>query len=295
MVLMVVVAYWYLRIRTAADIRKRRLILSTVIVFYVLYLGLTRRLIRILYCIHIDDVTDGTSPEDVFDGKYWTEDTDIQCYTGSHGILVVSLVIPMLLMVSIAFPIMTAWVLLKRKRNGTLRDYKSKQTFGFMFRGYKDDYVFWDGIIMLRKAVLALVVGFGYPLGATLQGAISSFVLFVSAQTQLYFSPFSKKFSHLNIVETVSLTITVTTFLAGIFLNDDKLTDGGRIAIAVFVILTIVSFTLFCFGSFSVNLLRIFRLDLEDAGVQFEETDRGIGITTKWLSLKYSNVFSRFT
>ena len=92
MVLVILVVFWYRKLRRAFDVRKRRAILSAMVIFYVSYLGLTRRLIRILYCVRI---TDGTSPDDIYEDRYWTEDTAVKCYTDSHAALVGVLVIPM--------------------------------------------------------------------------------------------------------------------------------------------------------------------------------------------------------
>jgi len=265
------------------------MILSAVVVLYISYLGVTRRLIRILYCI---EIIDGTTPDDTSKETYWTEDTAIKCYTGSHGILVAALVIPMVAIVSIAFPILSAWVLIRRRRLGTLREFKSKETFGFMFRGYRDEYVFWDSIIMLRKALLALVVGFGYPLGVNLQGAIASLILFVSAQIQLWLSPVAGKYSSLNAAETFSLTISAITFLAGIFLNDDKLTDGGRIVIAVSVISMIVVFSLYVLVTLLVNFVKLCRLDLEEAGIDLRESEVNGMAIYKWTRFKLTKAVS---
>ena len=163
-----------------------------------------------------------------------------------------------------------------------------------MFRGYKDEYVFWDSIIMLRKALLALIVGFGYPLGVTLQGAIASFILFVSVQIQLYATPFAKKFSILNHMEAFSLAISATTFSSGVFMNEEKLKHEGRIFVAVFVVFLIIAFTCFTAGYVYVTFIGWCRLDLEEDGIQLEEVELCGIILKKWASHRTTTFFRRF-
>lgn len=283
--------YWYRMLRRAKYVRFRRTVLSLVVVLYVSYVGLTRRMIRILYCI---DINDGTSPDDVFKDRYWTEDTTVKCYTGSHAYLVGLLVVPMLALLSIAFPSVSAFVLVRQKISKTLHTFENKEMFGFMFCGYRDEFVFWDSVIMFRKALLALVVGFGYPLGSMLQGAIASFVLFASVQLQIYLHPFHENFSALNHLEVFSLCVSVNTFIAGIILTDDTLPHEARVFVSFVVVIFILTFIGSVFFYVIDCVLDMMRHDLETMNVKLEENESRRSLMQKWMTKRGSHLFYRF-
>ena len=277
--LAICVSYWNIRLRKISrEIRNHRIILSAVVILYISYLGITRRLIRTLYCI---SVTDGISEDTLSEHYLWTEDTAVECYTGSHAALVSVLVVPMTIIVSIFFPACSAWTLIRNRNDGSLYSEETKEKFGFMFRGYQEAFVFWDSTIMFRKAILALIAGFGYPLGINLQGVLASLVLFLSLHIQLRFCPFEEEVRYLNNLEVASLSVSSTTFFSLIALNDGRLDEGGRFAISGFVLVLIIFFSLYCFTIIYNKVILLCRLSLESNQVSLGETDSGAVILYK--------------
>ena len=91
------------------------------------------------------------------------------CYEDSHALLVGLLVVPLIIAVVFGFPIGSAICLLAARKNEALNSDAVRETYGFMFQAYKEEFAFWDCMILLRKAALALTVTFGTPMGSNIQ------------------------------------------------------------------------------------------------------------------------------
>ena len=71
--------------------------------------------------------------------------------------------------------------------------------------------------------MVAAIVVFAYSLDGNLQGLLAVSVLVVSLFLQMLFSPFKVNYGHLNQLESMSLLVSILTFLTGITLNDPKM------------------------------------------------------------------------
>lgn len=277
-------SFWCRILRKNIKTCVRRVVLSLMVILYVSYIGLTQKMIRTFYCITL---TDGSSLKNAFQERYWSEDTSVKCYRGCHAYLVVLLVLPLLIMVSIAFPLGSAMFLMRQRRRNTLYNEENKEMFGFMFRGYREECVYWDSVIMFRKALLALVVGSGYLLGSSAQATIAAFILLVSIKVQTYLHPFSEPFQGLNRLEVFSLCISANAFLAGSVLEDMDLPDAGRIIVSIVAIVFILGFSCCIFFHMFLLLNKLFRQDLMNAQININDQDSYSSILSKWLAYKF--------
>lgn len=148
----------------------RRLLLSFLVVLYLSYISITKYFVRFLYCEKVNINPDYESLDET--KRLWLEDTSIECYSGRHLIITIALIVPMLLLFSLGFPIASSFVLICLKLRNMLETKWAIETVGFLYRTYKIDVIFWDSIIMLRKAALAIIVVFAYPLGGNQQVCI---------------------------------------------------------------------------------------------------------------------------
>ena len=213
----------------------RRSILSAVAVFYISYISVTKTLVNILNCIEVHDSTDVMS-DAVSD--YWAVDTSLRCYEGSHATLTGAVGWPLLVMFSMGFPITMASIIVYNVQE----DFKAGWIYdvaGFMYRSYSKRFVFWEAMIMLRKALLAVVVVFAYPLGANLQGIMALGVLIVALVLHLVAVPF--KYPILNILESFSLIVSIFTFYSGIVFNDSNTSYPAKVLLSCLLILINVS------------------------------------------------------
>jgi len=120
------------------------------------------------------------------------------------------------------------------------------ETFGLLYRGYKENTVYWDSLILLRKAVLAIIATFAIPLRGSLQGLLSVAVLVLSLFTQTIFRPFKEELGNLNGLEATSLLISIITFLTGVIM-DESITQYTpiQIPLASLVLLSNVGMILY--------------------------------------------------
>lgn len=161
----ILILFWILmmiRYKLNLNYLKRRIFLSILVVFYISYINVTKSLVKALYCVKLNTENDLN--------KYvWLEDTYVECNHGHHYILLIYICIPLLLLFSLGFPLSIALLLIREKHKDHLHSACAYETLGFLYRSYDTKYVFWDAIIMLRKALLAIIVVFAYPLGGNQQ------------------------------------------------------------------------------------------------------------------------------
>ena len=224
--------------------------LSASVVFYISYISLTKTLIKIFSCIEVHDPVN-INHDSV--SKYWAVDTSIECYVGNHALLLGLLGWPLFILFTFSFPIALGYVIIKNVAD----DYKEGWIYdvsGFMYRSYRKDYIFWESLIMLRKAILATVVVFSYPLGANLQQVLAAFVLIVALYLQTKFRPYRNEFDDLNEVESLCILVSSLTFISSIFFSDDHVSSAVRILVTLVVAtLNLVFFALLFIICFVVS------------------------------------------
>ena len=209
----------------------KKVILSALVVFYISYISLSKTLVNILNCI---EVHDSTLVEFDTVTDYWAMDTGIVCYEGSHALLVGLLGWPFLIFFTFGFPLAVAYLIVKN----ISEDFKEGwiyETSGFLYRSYRKRYVFWESVIMLRKAVLAVVVVFSYPLGANLQQVLSVLVLVLALYSQMICRPYRPEFDRLNEMESVSILISLLTFVSSIFYDDERVSYSARVLVTIVI------------------------------------------------------------
>lgn len=227
----------------------KRYLLTAFVVFYVSYIALTTTAVRTFECIDIFDRE--TTIENYITNKYWESDTLVPCFVGSHLVLSLVLGIPLLLL-SFFFPVGLTVFLIVTRNKDNLDSVDVQETVGLFFRGYEENLVFWDSVIMFRKAILVTTAVFAYNLGGTLQSLLATAVLLISLVLQIMLNPFKKDFGHLNELESASLCVSSFTFFSGIILHDPFMTSKhveilitGMIFVANVILVSFLFFSLF--------------------------------------------------
>ena len=207
--------------------------LSSLALVYLTYVSVTKTAVDTLHCIGAYDSVDRG---DDHTSRYWALDTSLKCYEGSHAVLVATIGVPVLVVFSFGLPIALACTLLKW-RCSTCDEGLSWFTdaSSFLYRAYKKPFVFWESVIMYRKAILTIVVAFAYPLGSNRQGIIVVCMLTVAIYIQLLCQPYAHEFDSLNACEAASLVVSCLTFASGLFFNDERTSDGVRILLTVLI------------------------------------------------------------
>ncbi|GMH38918.1 hypothetical protein BSKO_06816 [Bryopsis sp. KO-2023] len=190
------------------------------------YISVTRTLVRIFYCVNVSPLG----------GLFWVQDTSVVCYRGSHAFLVGFVGAPGLLLISIGFP---GWLLYKLTRStDVLEQEEMVRKYGFLYKAYKKNAAAWEVVILLRKALLAVVVVFGRTLGNGVQMSLATFTMVGSIILQTQFQPFLEW--KLNLLELGSLAISTLAFIIGNLVDQAEMSDGGRVAVSIIFITTAV-------------------------------------------------------
>lgn len=222
---------------------------------------------------------------------FWSQDTSVACFEGSHAVLFGLFAVPMALIVLVGFPVITAACLILFRKRNALESIEIKEMFGFLYQAYKKEYVFWDSFIFLRKAALALVSIFGTSLGTNLQGLIATCILNLCVGLQIILQPYNDLFGDLNRNESFSLIVSLLIFIWGLFLDDSNMTNGGRIFLSIVVIVCISSFVVYFIGDIYVHALKLFRLELELNDVPLKEQEIHFILAARWICYQFAKFF----
>ena len=247
----------------------KRCILSALVVFYISYISTTKTLVNILNCVEVHDSTmvgiDQTT-------DYWVLDTAVVCYEGSHAFLVGLLACPFLFAFTLGVPLSVAYLVVVKVKE----DYKDGWIYdvaGFIYRSYSKKYIFWESVIMLRKALLAVVVVFSYKLGANIQAVLASFVLIVALYIQTTCRPYRKEFDSLNDIESLSILFSSLIFVCSILFADDRVSHGVRVLLSVFLCSATVLFFLYLLTLFAVLAAEYLKTLLIRKGIHHSPAD----------------------
>jgi len=236
---------------------KRRVIIGIIVGLFFAYDTVSEMLMRIVSCVSLDDVPD--DPEatsnilqryghySIARDAYWAEDTRHVCWEGNHGIVAGVLGIPGLVIFTFGLPIMLAAFLMYKRWQEVVLDPTFLNTYGFVYQSYRLQFVFWESIVMLRKASMAAVIVYSYDLGPNLQSAIALGILIFALLAQFLAHPF--KYNSLNVLESLSLLASIFVFYAGVIFKDPNTSYGGKVVLSIIILFTnisIVGFFLYC-------------------------------------------------
>lgn len=240
----------YTRAYCSSFLKSRVVILFLVVVFFS-YQSISEELMSTVSCIELDskEIDENTEYPDysIARDRYWTEDTNIQCFERKHAFLAGFLGIPGIVFFLLGVPVYLLFFLLYKRSQGQLLELNVLNTYGFIYQNYEERFVYWEVCILIRKALIGAIIVFAYPLGANLQGVMALGVLILALAIHLIAAPF--KYLLLNILEGCSLLVSIFTFYAGVVFNDENTTDTADIllsALLVLINLSLVTVFLVC-------------------------------------------------
>ena len=83
---------------------------------------------------------------------------EIVCWSNRHGFLSLSLALPSILIWGLGIPFYALVKMTKQREE--LSSLKLKKQFGFLYKGYKKKFFFWEIIIMYRKIIVIAIAVF---------------------------------------------------------------------------------------------------------------------------------------
>lgn len=167
-----------------------------------------RTLLRFLDHVTLKEETIQDRTPDLETSHYWSIDTSVEFMKGPHAYVVALLICPLLIALIIGYPSILFISLNKQKDR--MQEEEVLSSYGFLYKGYEAKYYYWEIVIFFRKTILGIISVFVE--NAELQSVFISITLFLFLSLQLLLSPFTSKFPSLNILEALSLGVSVLVF-----------------------------------------------------------------------------------
>ncbi|GMH45581.1 hypothetical protein BSKO_13538 [Bryopsis sp. KO-2023] len=252
--------------KATSQLLHRKAFVSSLVVAYVFYTGTTKRALRILQGVSVDPVESDTL---FAQGRFWADDTNIRYFEGDHAYLAALLGLPVLVFYSFGFPGYLFYVLWGNEER--LNDESFAKSYGFLYRAYHNDHVYWEIVVMARKALLGGVVVFAYELGGNLQSVLAVTVLMAALILHLHSQPYREELSQMNHRETLSLCVSVFTYLAGIAFNDDRLPVWSEVLLSVLLVAATIGLVIYLVLALAAESARHLTTLLQDRAVVVPE------------------------
>lgn len=212
-----------------------RLTVTLVAVLFFSYMRLTKDFMQSSKCLHLDKYDSG-NPDTMFSvarGIYWAQDTNLECFKGQHSLVAIMGLVG-LAVITLGAPMYLLCLLLWLRARDQVFDTTYIQSFGFLYQSYRLETIYWEVVILLRKAVIVSVIVFARALGAHLQTVLALGVLNIALVAHMLLRPF--KYSHLNYLESASLSVSILTVYSGLFFQDSSTSQKARVAVSVAVL-----------------------------------------------------------
>jgi len=193
----------------------RRLPVTALVVTYYPYPTLLRASLGFFACLHIDTLkaTPRGSVALNHPFGYWLNDIQQACFAGYHLGWALGLGLPSVLLWCIAVPV-TLGVGLKLSQSKA-EEPSFREHFGFLYRNYRPERMWWEAVWAGRTVVLTLVSVFSFPMERYFSVLALLLVFWASAVLQAAFKPFAMPILHrMHMVSTSCLAATTLGALA---------------------------------------------------------------------------------
>ena len=215
-----------------------KFVLAISIVLYMIYPLLCRTAFSLLGCNH-----------GLFHGdhaSYLQADLSIPCYDVAHELMVSMVGMPMIIAYVLGFPVLTLIVLLRHaKRAGGMSD-KVRYRYGLFTDGYKHSFIWWEGVVALRKAFVIAISVFMSTYGALQQVYAGIFVVNAYLVLHMLFKPYNTQL--LNNLEAGGLLVCFVTLYAGMLFYQQRLfTPWLMVVTEIIVMMANTAYVFYCF------------------------------------------------
>jgi hypothetical protein len=178
---------------------------------------------------------------------YWASNITQECFEGYHKGWALGLGLPSILLWCIVVPVAMGMGLFLCRAKASTDSFR--EHFGFLYRNYRPERVWWEAVWAARTVALTLISVFTVPMNRYFSVLALLMVFWASAVLQNVFRPYASPTLHrMHMVSTSCLAATTVGALA-IFaydIQDPYAAKRLRIAIAVLVLLVNVLFVAWC-------------------------------------------------
>ncbi|CDW74982.1 UNKNOWN [Stylonychia lemnae] len=182
---------WKIIQRIRKDIQQvnDKIVASLVIVLFLAHPSLVTQSFSIFQCKDIDDES------------RLRLDLEIQCWDKQHSLFSYFIALPTIILWGLGIPFFGLAILIKERKS--LDQIQTRQKYGFLYRGYRIDFYYWEIVIMYRKILIIFIAVFVSSLGVVAQALVMFFVLI--------------SYHSLNDLESLSLVTSIITIFCGVF------------------------------------------------------------------------------
>lgn len=266
----------------------RRLTLTVVTVAYATYFDLTRVAMRTFSCVVVHTNSD---PFSTTTTRYWVGDTSIECYENAHIVLVcISLVIVVL--VTIGFPMFSSFTLNQHKSEVRHTSTWTHDTLGFLGRPFKQRFIYWECVTMIKKAILSIIIVFSYSLEVRAQGLLILLVLVFSLYIHFTSYPYDEEFYSLNYYESGSLLVSCITYTLVQFFSIERISQVARSIISLSIIAINVGFVCLMVYKIIKDILRLLRALLRSQNIHVPKTMNSFSLLRVYYKNRRSNRYA---
>lgn len=103
------------------------------------------------------------------------DDLEVVCWNAEHKIFSYFIALPSIIVWGLGIPFF-AFTLLTRVRKD-LDSIRTREKYGFLYRGYRKDFYYWEIVIMYRKITLIFISVFISSIGVIAQALVVFMVL----------------------------------------------------------------------------------------------------------------------
>ncbi|CDW72107.1 UNKNOWN [Stylonychia lemnae] len=195
--------FWviYHKIKYQKEEYVSKIITTLIILLFLVHPNIVHYMFNNFKCINIDG------------DNMLLYDLEINCWGDVHSLFSYFIALPSIFVWGLGIPFFALILLMKVRKN--LDSIETRQKLGFLYRGYRKKYHYWEIIIMYRKILLIFISVFVSTFGVMAQALIVFIVLILFLILNLKAKPFSTV--ALNDLETVSLVTSMITIYCGLF------------------------------------------------------------------------------
>lgn len=264
-----------------------RSILSAIAVSYFSYLSISKVAVTGFGCVAVNTHSDF---HDDGGRYYWVLDTSVKCFSFTH-IWIMLFGALLFVFFTVGFPVISARILIyHRNWSERRRPQWIKDTMSFLYQAYDDQYVYWESVVMLRKAALSIIAVFSYHLSSNLLGLAATSLLTVCLYFQTLYNPYRAEFKSINRYERLSLLFSCIVFVLAQFFTQEGGDSYGKDFLSIVLIIIIGGFVIFMFYALVSSFFTFAKAELSLAGTPVEEGTSCITVLKLWLNSKVDDL-----
>lgn len=149
--------------------------------------------------------------------------------------------LPLILFNTLGFPIFVYFMLGHRKTSLHAENVVSR--FGFFYQSYRSRCAYWEVVIYLRKAGIAILTISAYALQPVLQAFLYLGTLVICLAAQVHYQPYKE--SKLNKMEEASIFVSISVYILGGVVQCFAGNKPAQLALSISMILVLSSFVVY--------------------------------------------------